>query len=98
MGAIDAQRDWPYLLREAGLTGVCSRSFLLDLPAPLDLRAREGLRRNLLTIRETLGPHLADRDLARLDQLTSETDPESVLHRDDAFLLRAATVHTGAQG
>ncbi|HEU4348670.1 MAG TPA: methyltransferase [Actinoplanes sp.] len=97
MGAIDAQRDWPILMREAGLTEVESRTFLLDLPAPLSDRAREGLQRHLRATREMLADHVGDADLARLDVLTSDTDPESVLHRDDTFLLRAATVHTGAQ-
>jgi hypothetical protein len=41
--------------------------------------------------------HLSDADLTRLDQLTSDDDPESVLHRGDAFMLRASTVHTGVQ-
>lgn len=98
MGAINAPRAWPQLLREAGLTSVASRTFLLDLPSPLDDRARSGLQRTLRTSREMLTEHLTDADLARLDQLTSDTDPESVLHRDDAFVLRAATIHTGTQG
>jgi SAM-dependent methyltransferase len=98
MGAITAPRDWPVLLREAGLTDVTSRTFLLDRPAPLDDRAREGLLRNLRTTREMLADHLPAADLARLDELTGGTGPESVLHRDDVFLLRATTVHTGTQG
>ncbi|HEU4348843.1 MAG TPA: class I SAM-dependent methyltransferase [Actinoplanes sp.] len=98
MGAITTARDWPVLLREAGLTGVTSRTFLLDRPAPLDDRALESLQRHLRTTREMLADHLTAADLARLDQLSSDTDPESVLHRDDVFLLRASTVHTGAQG
>jgi SAM-dependent methyltransferase len=98
MGAITAVRDWPVLLREAGLTEVTSRTFLLDRPAPLDRPAREGLQRHLRTTRDMLAEHLTDADLARLDRLTSDTDPESVLHRDDAFMLRASTVHTGTQG
>ena len=97
MGAINAPRDWPALLREAGLTDVTSRSFLLDRPAPLDHRDREGLLRHLRASRELMADRLADADLARLDRLTSDTDPESVLHRDDAYLLRASTVHTGVQ-
>ena len=97
MGAIDPPRDWPDLLRDAGLAGVLSRSFLLDLPAPLDPAAREGLRRDLKMSRDLLQAHLSAADLARLDQLTSEDDPESVLHRTDAFMLRASTVHTGVR-
>jgi hypothetical protein len=94
MGAINAPRDWPALLREAGLTAVLSRTFLLDRPAPLDDTARSALRRSLRDARTVLDGHLADADLTRLDQLTSDTDPESVLHRPDAFILRASTVHT----
>jgi SAM-dependent methyltransferase len=97
MGAINAPRDWPVLLREAGLTEVTSRSFLLDRPAPLDRRDREGLLRHLRAARDLMAEQLDDADLARLDRLTSDTDPESVLHRDDAFLLRASTVYTGTQ-
>ncbi|MEV6490369.1 methyltransferase [Actinoplanes sp. NPDC051633] len=97
MGAIDAQRGWPQLLREAGLTEVQSRTFLLDLPAPLGAEARDHLRNDLRTSREMLADRLSAADLTRLDHLTSDTDPESVLHRDDAFLLMAATIHTGTQ-
>jgi SAM-dependent methyltransferase len=98
MGVVEAQRDWPSLLRDAGLTDVTSRTFLLDRPAPLDDRTRAGLASGLRTTREMLAEHLGDADLARLDRLSSDTDPESVLHRDDVFLLQAGTVHTGTQG
>jgi len=97
MGAIDAPKDWPTLLREAGLMDVQSRTFLLDLPAPVSTEARDHLRNDLRTSRELLADHLSAADQSRLDHLISETDPESVLHREDAFILMAATVHTGAQ-
>lgn len=94
MGAVDAPRSWPELLAEAGLTGVRSRSFLLDLPAPLDERARRRLAQNLRTSREMLADHLGADDLARLDRITDPDDPQSVLHRPDVFMLRATTIHT----
>jgi SAM-dependent methyltransferase len=95
MGAIDPPRPWPDLLREAGLTAVVSRTFLLDLPAPLDDQARIRLQRNLRLGREMTAELLSAEDLAMLDRLTDDNDPESVLHRPDVFMLRASTIHTG---
>jgi SAM-dependent methyltransferase len=97
MGAIDAPRSWPELLAEAGLSGVRSRSFLLDRPAPLPEPARRYLARILHRSREQLADHLAADDRARLDVLADPDHPESVLRRADVFLLRAATVHTAVR-
>jgi len=97
MGAIVAPRSWPELLAEAGLSDVRSRSFLLDLPAPLSAQARRHLARTLHRTRNLLAPHLAADDLTRLDVLTDPDHPESVLHRPDAFMLRATTVHTAVR-
>jgi SAM-dependent methyltransferase len=96
MGAIEAPRSWPELLREAGFEDISSRTFLLDLPAPLSDVARRQLQRHLRMAREMVGDHLAEDDLATLDRLAADDGPESVVHRADAFLLRASTVHTGA--
>jgi SAM-dependent methyltransferase len=96
MGAIEPSGAWPDLLRDAGLEAE-SRTFLLDLPAPLDERARTGLRRHLLLAREIIADLLSAEDLALLDRLTDEHDPEGVLHRSDVFMLRASTIHTGAR-
>jgi SAM-dependent methyltransferase len=96
MGMIEAPRSWPDLLREAGLGDVRSRTFLLDLPAPLDDAARRQLQRHLQWGREMIADHLAEEDLATLGRLVADDGPDSVLHRADAFLLRAGTVHTGA--
>jgi len=98
MGAVHAPRSWPELLAEAGLTGVRSRSFLLDLPAPLSEAARGHLARILHRTRGLLGEHLSDGDRARLDVLTDPDDPQSVLHRPDVFMLRAGTIHTAVRG
>jgi SAM-dependent methyltransferase len=97
MGAIVAPRSWPELLAEAGLTGVESRSFLLDLPAPLPAAARRHLARTLHRTRKLLADHLAADDLARLDVLADPDHPESVLHRPDVFMLRATTIHTAVR-
>ncbi|MEU7902204.1 methyltransferase [Actinoplanes sp. NPDC049118] len=97
MGAIEAPRSWPELLEEAGLNAVRSRSFLLDLPAPLGEAARHQLARTLRRTREMLDGHLAGADADRLDQLTDPEDPESVLRRPDVFMLRATTIHTAVR-
>lgn len=98
MGAIEAPRSWPELLGEAGLTAVLSRTFLLDRPAPLDGTTRRRLQSNLRMSRDLLAEHLGADDREHLDRLVADTGPESVLHRPDAFMLRASTVHTGVRG
>jgi SAM-dependent methyltransferase len=96
LGAIEAPRSWPELLREAGFQDVRSRTFLLDVPAPLSDVARRQLQRHLQMAREMVADRLADDDLATLERLAADDGPESVVQRADAFLLRASTVHTGA--
>ncbi|HEY7273772.1 MAG TPA: class I SAM-dependent methyltransferase [Actinoplanes sp.] len=96
LGAIEAPRSWPELLREAGFDDVRSRTFLLDLPAPLSDVARRQLQRHLRMAAEMIGDRLDADDLAALDRLAADDGPESVMERADAFLLRASTVHTGA--
>ena len=44
-----------------------------------------------------LGERLGADDLALLDRLVDEHDPEGVLHRPDVFLLQASTIHTGVK-
>jgi SAM-dependent methyltransferase len=97
LGAIEAPRSWPDLLREAGLDDIRSRTFLLDLPAPLDDEARRHLQRHLLMAREMIADRLTGNDLATLDRLAADDGPDSVLQRADAFLLRASTVHIGTK-
>ncbi|MEU4216488.1 class I SAM-dependent methyltransferase [Actinoplanes sp. NPDC026623] len=97
MGAIEPPRAWPDLLADAGLRSVRSRSFLLDLPAPLSEAARQQLARTLRRTRQMLDGHLTGADADRLEQLTDPGDPESVLRRADVFMLRAATIHTAVR-
>jgi SAM-dependent methyltransferase len=97
MGAIEPPRSWPELLTESGLGAVQSRSFLLDLPAPLGEAARQQLARTLLRTRDMLDGHLAAADVEQLDRLTDPDDPESVLRRADVFMLRATTIHTAVR-
>jgi SAM-dependent methyltransferase len=94
MGARDAERSWPSMLRAAGLT-VTSRTFLLDLPEPLGPAPRRQLQRGLRLSADYYGGRLSAADRDRLAELSADDGPESVLARDDVFLLRAATVHVG---
>jgi SAM-dependent methyltransferase len=97
MGVIEAPRSWPELLAEAGLVEVRSRSFLLDLPAPLGETARRQVARILRRSREMLEEHLEKEDVQRLAQLADPDDEQGVLRRADVFMLRATTIHTGVR-
>lgn len=86
--------DWPALIAAAGLAPA-SRTFLLDLPAPLGTQGREYLHAQLTRQREMLTERLDETDLATLDRLIDPDDDAGILRRPDAFLLNAYTVHTG---
>lgn len=100
-GAKEATEDWAALLTAAGLRHVATRSFLVDLPAPLDDGARDhivttfGRYRDLAA--DTENPILAPEDRATLDRLLDPQDPESLHRRADLFLLTAHTVHVAVR-
>lgn len=85
--------DWPALLAAAGLTPAGTRSFLLDLPAPVSPEVRDHLVTTMERERDSAAAHLAADDLAALDRLLDPDDPAGLRHRPDAFLLSAQTVH-----
>lgn len=89
--------DWPAMLTAAGLTDVASRTFLVDLPAPLDAATREALRTQLAHRREAAADRLDDGDLAALDRLVDPDNRAGLLHRPDVFLLSAQTFHTAVR-
>ncbi|MGW6460406.1 class I SAM-dependent methyltransferase [Streptomyces sp. NPDC055078] len=93
-GTKDETEDWRALLTAAGLDPSGTRSFLLDVPAPLPYAVREHLVHALTRQRETLAELLADDDIAVLDRLLDPDDAQSLLRRPDASLLEARTVHT----
>ncbi|WP_282797209.1 class I SAM-dependent methyltransferase [Streptomyces sp. CC224B] len=102
-GAKETVEHWPALLAAAGLRHTATRTFLLDLPAPLDDRAREHVAstferyRHLAAAPEAQPAALAEDDLAVLDRLLDPEDPESLYRRDDVFLLAAHTVHVAVR-
>ncbi|WP_031031723.1 class I SAM-dependent methyltransferase [Streptomyces albus] len=89
--------DWPGLLVAAGLTPTGSRTFLTDLPAPLDPVARAHVRERLARTRDSLAGVLDAEDVATLDALLDDASPDGILRRPDVFYLTATTVHTAVR-
>ncbi|MDQ3450761.1 MAG: class I SAM-dependent methyltransferase [Actinomycetota bacterium] len=93
-GARPAVEHWPGLLASAGLVPSVSRTFLLDLAAPLEDPVREQVRHRFERSRETLSGRIDADDLSVLDRLLDDHDGAHALtHREDVFLLTATTVH-----
>jgi SAM-dependent methyltransferase len=87
--------DWPAQLAEAGLAPAGSRSFLLDLPAPVSQAVREHVALRLGRTASLAGEHLSSADAASIEQLLDRENPLGVWRRPDLFLLSAVTVHAG---
>ncbi|GFH39003.1 class I SAM-dependent methyltransferase [Streptomyces pacificus] len=97
-GARAEVEDWRALLAAAGLTPTLTRSFLLDLPAPVTGTVREGLVSGLSWQRRSLEGRLDADDAAVLDRLLDPDDEEGLMRRPDCFMLAARTVHTARRG
>jgi hypothetical protein len=93
-GVVANRGGWPDLMTAAGLTPAGSRTFLLDLPAPLPPPARQFVAHQLEMMRDFGGDHVNGTDAAALDRLLDPESPEGVLRRDDVFVLSASTIHT----
>ncbi|MEV6880440.1 methyltransferase domain-containing protein [Streptomyces sp. NPDC051135] len=89
--------DWPAMLTAAGLKHTGTRSFLLDLPAPLSDAARDYVTTSLSRVRERIGDGLDAEDLAALDRLLDPADEAGVHRRRDVFVLVAHTVYTAVR-
>ncbi|MEU6770709.1 class I SAM-dependent methyltransferase [Streptomyces sp. NPDC046759] len=92
-GAVAETEDWAALLTAAGLKHTGTRSFLLDIPAPIPDRARAFVVGALTRARDVHADALDAGDRAMLDRLLDPTDPGSVHRRPDVFVLTAHTVH-----
>lgn len=97
-GAKDEVEDWRALLAASGLTPSGTRSFLLDIPAPVPMAVREQLVSGFAWQRRMVEGLLPDEDLAVLDRLLDPEDPEGLLRRPDAYFLTARTVFTARKG
>ncbi|GHA26882.1 MULTISPECIES: class I SAM-dependent methyltransferase [Streptomyces] len=96
-GSVAETEDWPALLTAAGLKHAGTRTFLLDLPAPVTDRARAYVVAHLSRLREGIGEALDADDRATLDRLLDPSDPASAHVRPDLFVLSAHTVHTAVR-
>lgn len=96
--AIGGSADWPLMLREAGLTPVATRSFLVEFSAPVDNAIRAHVVNHFEHVRERIGGELDRADAIALDRLLSESGDESLRVRPDLFLLTAQTVHVATAG
>ena len=92
-GIVPHHGGWPDLLRAAGMEPAGSRTFLLDLPAPVTTAVREHLHRRLAMLQAFAGDHATAADGAALARLLDPAAPDGVLARPDVFLLAASTVH-----
>ncbi|MCQ0025330.1 class I SAM-dependent methyltransferase [Streptomyces somaliensis DSM 40738] len=93
-GAREEVEDWPALLAAAGLVPAGTRTFLLDVPAPVPAAVREHVVAAFTRTRDIVGDRLGDEDLAALDRLLDPEDPAGLHRRPDVHLLTARTVHT----
>ncbi|MER7715623.1 methyltransferase [Streptomyces flaveolus] len=96
-GSVAEAEDWPALLTAAGLKPTGTRSFLLDLPAPVSDEARAYVAASLARVRERFGEGLDAADRATLDRLLDPEDAASVHRRPDVFVLLAHTVYTAVR-
>ncbi|MBL1100903.1 class I SAM-dependent methyltransferase [Streptomyces coffeae] len=95
--SVETVDDWRAMLTEAGLDGATSRTFLLDLPAPLDTPPRRWLQAELGHRCGAAADRLAGDDLVALDRLIDPDDPAGIMRRSDVFVLSAQTVHSAVR-
>ena len=86
---------WNVLLAEAGLADVTTRSFLLDLPPPLNESTRRIVRGVFERELGRVGEQIDSDDRATLTRLIDDDDPRGIIRRPDVFVLGVRTVHTG---
>lgn len=96
-GSVSVVEHWPDLLEGAGLRHSGTRSFLLDVPAPLPEAARQNVLDTFTRRREALSDVLDADDLALLDHLLDPAAPDGLARRSDLFLLAAQTVHAAVK-
>ncbi|MFE9053391.1 class I SAM-dependent methyltransferase [Streptomyces mutabilis] len=96
-GFVAETEDWPAMLTAAGLKHTGTRSFLLDLPAPLTDEARAYVTTSLSRLRDRLGDGLDATDRATLDRLLDPADEAGAHRRQDVFVLVAHTVYTAVR-
>ncbi|WP_405387254.1 class I SAM-dependent methyltransferase [Streptomyces sp. NBC_01102] len=96
-GTIRETEDWSALFTAVGLEPQGTRSFLLDLPAPLPAAALDRAVTDFARRREAFADRLTAEDTAALDRLLDPADPAGLRLRPDVFTLSARTAHLARQ-
>ncbi|WP_330286662.1 class I SAM-dependent methyltransferase [Streptomyces sp. NBC_00576] len=96
-GHVRETEDWPALLTAAGLRPSGTRSFLLDLPAPLTDEARAYVIGVFDRRRTMFAEELDAADRATLDRLLDPDDKAGLHHRPDVFVLATHTLYAGSK-
>jgi SAM-dependent methyltransferase len=91
--AVGGAQDWSMLLEDAGLQHVATKTFLLDLPAPLDEQARAFVLERFGDPAPEVLNLLDQDDAAAVRRLVDPNDPAALVNRPDLFILSAHTVH-----
>jgi ubiquinone/menaquinone biosynthesis C-methylase UbiE len=87
---------WPEALRRAGLVDVRSRSFLAEVPPPLDDFGRQVAERHLSSAHTELGDRLDADDRATIARLLDPDDPAYLRRRDDLMVTAVRTLNVAA--
>jgi hypothetical protein len=83
------------VLADAGLVGVGTRSFLLDVGPPLDADQAAYVLGHLRDLLERLDGTLQGSDRRALARLTDPSDPADLGRRDDVLALGVQSIHVG---
>jgi hypothetical protein len=83
------------VLADAGLVGVGTRSFLLDVGPPLDADQAAYVRGHLPDLLERLDGTPQASDRRALARLIDPSDPADLGRRDDVFALGVQSIHVG---
>jgi SAM-dependent methyltransferase len=87
---------WTRVPADAGLVGVGTRSFLLEVGPPLDADQAAYVRGHLRDLLERLDGTLEESDRRALARLTDPSDPADLGRRDDVFALGVQSIHVGS--
>ena len=96
-GSVPRPHGWPRLLAGAGLVGVGTRSFLLELGPPLTPGQAAYVRDHLRGWLDRLEAELDQDDREVLGRLTDPDGPHDIARRDDVFALAVDSVQLGTR-
>jgi SAM-dependent methyltransferase len=86
---------WPEAMQRAGLVDVRARSFLAEVPPPLDDLGRQVAERHLRSGLTELGDRLAPGDRDTITRLLDPEDAAYIGRRDDLMVTAVRTLNVG---